>query len=576
MVLSNSTFTETMGWLEQELSRAKISQKEILTAQLLLEETFLRLSKGAGNPADFSVTVTLHRRFGDISMRLESLGEQYNPLVEMTEVNEEKEDAYGLAILKAHREEVGYSRKNGKNLVSIRIHKSASKDFRNTVIGIALGIVCGILLKETVSADALEQINVTLAGSALRMFMNALSMTIGPMIFISVIAGITHMSNATDVGRIGGKLIMLSLVKFSDGLSGLAAAVPQQDMDVKPGLSLLDMITGIIPANLIQPFATGNVLQMLFLACFFGIIVNRAGERANVVKELIEFFNFFFMDVMNVVVKFIPLVVFCSMVQLMLTTGTDALLSLGIVLTANAFGMALIVLASGLFVTLAGKISPVPFLKKALTFAPIPFSLNSSNACIPMTLKLCAEKLGVDSRLAMFSIPVGLQFNMNGSSFYTAMIAVLMARSLGVGLNLNTLVTLTVSTFLVSVTMAGCPGSAIIGLSTDTDGGCRPLSSHRQPGGNVPHRGQCNLRRRFYDDAGLQREEGGQRDLYGGVGPFRFHSRNRLRVVAFPMIKRRTYRKNKYHESIFLFGLPLRIAGRKGIFVFRKTTCDIT
>ena len=481
VVLSNSTFTETMGWLEQELSRAKISQKEILTAQLLLEETFLRLSKGAGNPADFSVTVTLHRRFGDISMRLESLGEQYNPLVEMTEVNEEKEDAYGLAILKAHREEVGYSRKNGKNLVSIRIHKSASKDFRNTVIGIALGIVCGILLKETVSADALEQINVTLAGSALRMFMNALSMTIGPMIFISVIAGITHMSNATDVGRIGGKLIMLSLVKlfvctvlgvvfgllfFSDGLSGLAAAVPQQDMDVKPGLSLLDMITGIIPANLIQPFATGNVLQMLFLACFFGIIVNRAGERANVVKELIEFFNFFFMDVMNVVVKFIPFVVFCSMVQLMLTTGTDALLSLGIVLAANAFGMALIVLASGLFVTLAGKISPVPFLRKALTFAPIPFSLNSSNACIPMTLKFCAEKLGVDSRLAMFSIPVGLQFNMNGSSFYTAMIAVLMARSLGVGLNLNTLVTLTVSTFLVSVTMAGCPGSAIIGLST--------------------------------------------------------------------------------------------------------------
>lgn len=373
VVLTNSTFTETMGWLEQELSKAKISQKEILTAQLLLEETFLRLSKGAGDPADFSVTVTLHRRFGDISMRLESLGEQYNPLVEMTEVNEEKEDAYGLAILKAHREEVGYSRKNGKNLVSIRIHKSASKDFRNTVIGIVLGIVCGLLLKETVSADALEQINVTLAGSALRMFMNALSMTIGPMIFISVIAGITHMSNATDVGRIGGKLIMLSLVKL-----------------------FVCTVLGVV----------------------FGLI--------------------FFSD------------------------G----LSLGIVLAANAFGMALIVLASGLFVTLAGKLSPVPFLKKALTFAPIPFSLNSSNACIPMTLKLCAEKLGVDSRLAMFSIPVGLQFNMNGSSFYTAMIAVLMARSLGVGLNLNTLVTLTVSTFLVSVTMAGCPGSAIIGLST--------------------------------------------------------------------------------------------------------------
>ena len=60
----------------------------------------------------------------------------------------------------------------------------------------------------------LEQINVTLAGSALRMFMNALSMTIGPMIFISVIAGITNMSNAADVGRMGGKLIVFSLVKL--------------------------------------------------------------------------------------------------------------------------------------------------------------------------------------------------------------------------------------------------------------------------------------------------------------------------------------------------------------------------
>ena len=214
VILSKSTFTETMTWMEQELSKARISRKEILTAQLLLEETFLRLSKGAGNAADFSVSVTLRRRFGDVSLRLESSGEQYNPLVEMTEVNEEDEDAYGLAILKTYRDAVSYSRKNGKNLVSIRIHKSASKDFRSTVIGIVLGIVCGLLLKETVSGDALEQINVTLAGSALRMFMNALSMTIGPMIFISVIAGITNMSNAADVGRMGGKLIVFSLVKL--------------------------------------------------------------------------------------------------------------------------------------------------------------------------------------------------------------------------------------------------------------------------------------------------------------------------------------------------------------------------
>jgi Na+/H+-dicarboxylate symporter len=481
LVLSKNTFSETMNWLEQELCKAKISQKEILTAQLLLEETFLRLSEGAGNPEDFSVTVALRRRFGDISLLLEANGEPYNPMVEMTEVNEEEEDAYGLAVLKAHRNQVGYSRKNGKNLVSIKVHESSTKDARNTFIGIVLGIVCGILLKGNMSAAVLDHISVTMAGSVLKMFMNALSMTIGPMIFISVIAGITNMSNAADIGRMGGKLIVFSLVKlfcctvvavvfgllfFAEGLPGLAEAIPQQALVTKPGLSLLDIITGIIPANLIQPFSTGNVLQMLFLACLFGVFINRAGEQAQAAKALIEFLNVLFMDIMNVVVKFIPVVVFFSMMQFMLTTGTDALVSLGIVFVAHALDTVLVIFVSGLFVALAGSLSPVPFLKKVLAFAPVPFSLNSSNACIPLTLKLCSEKLGVDSRLAMFSIPVGLQFNMNGSNFYITMLAVLMARSLGLELNLNVLVTLTVSAFLISVTMAGCPGSGIIALCT--------------------------------------------------------------------------------------------------------------
>ena len=80
--------------------------------------------------------------------------------------------------------------------------------------------------------------------------------------------------------------------------------------------------------------------------------------------------------------------------------------------------------------------------------------------------KLAAEKLGVNRKLAMFTLPVGIQFNMNSTGFYIAIVTVLMARTCGIALDAETLLSLFVSLFIVSFTLPGCPGSALIGLSS--------------------------------------------------------------------------------------------------------------
>ncbi len=230
--------------------------------------------------------------------------------------------------------------------------------------------------------------------------------------------------------------------------------------------SLRDMLVGVIPKSFLTPFVSGSILQVLFLACFLGVMINRAGDRAMMAKEAIEFLNRLCMDMIGVVVQFIPLLVFASMAHLMISTGLDALLPLGKVLLGAVLGLALVFLVCAAFAAVFGGASPVSFLQKLMGFAPVPFALNSSNACLPQTISFCEEKLSVDRKLAMFTLPVGIQFNMNNTGFYIAIVTVMMARTCGVVLDADTLLSMFVSLFIVSFTLPGCPGAVLIGLSS--------------------------------------------------------------------------------------------------------------
>lgn len=163
----------------------------------------------------------------------------------------------------------------------------------------------------------------------------------------------------------------------------------------------------------------GSILQVLFLACFVGVMINRAGDRAMPIKEAIEFLNRLCMDMIDVVVQFIPLLVFASMAHLMLSTGLDALLPLGKVLIGDVIGLGLVFLICAAFVAAFGGKPPIPFLKKLAGFAPVPFALNSSNACLPQTISFCAEKFGVDRKLSMFAAARGhpVQHEQHGISY---------------------------------------------------------------------------------------------------------------------------------------------------------------
>ncbi len=281
-------------------------------------------------------------------------------------------------------------------------------------------------------------------------------MIVPPMIFFSVMTGITGMDNSTDLGRISGKFFAISMAKlfiivilgaliseifFNNGLSEALSAIKTDGNEIQPAnFSLRDVIVGIIPSDVIEPFRSGKILQVLFMACFFGVIINKSGDRAYYVKDLISFLNDFCLDVVNVVVKFIPPVIFFSMSDMIMNLGLDIVISLGKIILGGAIGVIVIIIVDGLLIGLFVS-SPLTFWRKILPL-----------------------KLGIDPKLAMFAVPIGVQLNMNGNGFYFSFISLLMANTFGLEVDFNLIMTVIISSLLISCSTSDIPGSIIMGL----------------------------------------------------------------------------------------------------------------
>ncbi len=478
-VMTKANYDAAVEWLDESLEGMKATREEILTAELLMEENFLRFAAASGREEDFSARLTLRKRLGDVVLTLSANGEDYNPIVGMDETADDEEVMYTLALLKAHRNKMRYHRRQGENILSILVHASGSKSAVYTMIGLVAGGVLGFLMKAALPAGMLLGLVDKVFTPVETIFMHALMMLVAPMVFFSVLSGITGMSDAAGIGRIGGKLLLLSMVKMAVGL--LAAAGLGIYMGVVPELtammadgngaapasfSLQELIVSIVPGNLVAPFATNNLLQVLFLACFFGVLLVRTGEQGFWLRDRIVFFNHVIMDAMTTILIVMPLVAAVSAAKLTISTELSVMLSYGRIILGAFAGVLLILLISAVFTVMVGRISPVSLLKKIVAFSSLPFSLRSSTACMPQTMEFCAKKLGMEEKLVLFSLPVGAQFNMGGSGAYIIMLAMILRQTFGLPLDADFLISFFFAVLLVSFTFPSVPGATIIVMAT--------------------------------------------------------------------------------------------------------------
>ena len=310
------------------------------------------------------------------------------------------------------------------------------------------------------------------------LFITALKMLVVPLVFLSLVSGVLGIGDVRTLGSVGLKSFALYIFTTAMAITvaiGIALIIaPGSDAH---GMSmsefkgqeappLIEVLTGIIPENVIQAFADGNMLQIIFFSILFGISLLMVGKKADATIEGIEVLNEAMMNMVKIVMATAPYAIFALLVKAISELGIDLLLSLAgyvvvivLALMLHLFGtlMMLFKVFSGLSIKI--------FLTKIRDAQVFAFSTASSNATIPVTLRSVTKRMGVDKSVGAFCVPFGATINMDGTAIMQGVATVFIANVYGVDLGVTEYLTVILMAVLASIGTAGVPGVGLIMLS---------------------------------------------------------------------------------------------------------------
>lgn len=310
------------------------------------------------------------------------------------------------------------------------------------------------------------------------LFVAALKMMVVPLVFVSLVVGVTALSDLRTLGRVGAKALVLYLgttalaVTVALALAGVVgpgrgfdAGTTDASFSGKPAPPLTEMLIGLVPTNPVAAMAEGNMLQIIVFALLMGIALWRTGEAGAPVRELFTGLNEVIMTLVTLLMHLAPYGVFCLLAKLIAEIGVAAILDL-----AKYFGTVLLgllvhgVVIYSLLLWLLARRSPLTFFRNvrpALLFA---FSTASSNATMPVTLNVTEQRLGVDNRVASFVVPLGATMNMDGTAIMQGVATVFIAQAYGLDLSWGGYLAVIATATLASIGAAGVPGVGLVTL----------------------------------------------------------------------------------------------------------------
>ncbi|MCD8085213.1 MAG: dicarboxylate/amino acid:cation symporter [Clostridiales bacterium] len=486
---NRSEIERALDYMEEEFQNLKMNRREYTTVMLTAEEFLVCLMDHA--PRDAELELAFRRRFGTVTLSITAPGEEFDLTEYQTipgdmnsdELDEGMENAIRNLILRARSDSFRYKNQAHRNYIQIVVKRSERMQLYLTLGALLLSILLGMVLKTVLPEQAQDTLNTCLLSPVKTMFLNALKMIIGPVVFFSIVSCLSQFESLYDLGKVGAKVMGMYLFTtvlailvgfgvfavFSPGSPLLADLVTDAaDATIATAsateVSILDTIINIVPSNFVQPFLDADMLQIIFMAVLCGIAVGLIGDYSKTLKHFFEACNELFLKITTMIVKVIPLAVLCSMTSLVMTTGNDTLLAI-----AGFFGTFVVALAAmvciyALLVLVIGRLNPLPFLKKHAPVMLTNFSLGSSNAAMPFNINSC-RNLGIPSKICSFSIPLGATINMDGSCIYMAVAGLFLAKVFGVELDGSAIFSMIFSIFVLSVGAPGIPGSGLVCLS---------------------------------------------------------------------------------------------------------------
>jgi Na+/H+-dicarboxylate symporter len=323
-------------------------------------------------------------------------------------------------------------------------------------------------------------------------FIRLLIMIVIPLVMASLIIGTASLGDLKKLGRIGVKTIGYYLVATALAVAlGLAVASALQpgsglDEDVKTQLlsdyagtnearlqsmqeppGLQDILFNIIPRNPFASMANMDMLQIIFFALFLGIALTvLKEERRKPLIDVLESVNDAMVIIVEMIMKIAPYGVFILIAAVAGRFGFGVIVSL---MQYVLVGIGTMILFTLTFYPITLKffsgMSPIFFFKRFYEVMVFAFSTSSSNAALPINLKITEDDLGVSRDVASFVLPLGATVNMNGTGIYHGVSTIFIAQVYGIDLTPGQLVIVVITATLASIGAAGVPGIGFITLA---------------------------------------------------------------------------------------------------------------
>ena len=481
---STENLDKVISFVQNELSNCHLNKKTITKNLLLTEEIFISMVKNT--TPDTMVFIRISKFFGRTKIYLRAKGtpidtqceSSLETLIHAEEADdEETENIMRQLILSGAKDTVSLKHNRANNYVTIIADEPAQKQLIFTMSALVLGLIFGVVMRVLLPDSICTFLSDNIFTPVKTMFINALQMLIGPVVFFSIASSIGSYKDITELKKIGIRIfafymyttisaIILSIILYSItnfGTFGQFTYLDTSNVPIEPKtINIIETIVGIVPNNIIKSFLDNETLQIIFLAIFVGIGISTNNSISEKVSNFFSNANELFLKLTTMITHFLPIMIFTSMACLVLSANTDTFAAIGFIAVLISVGCILMILFYLLNITLFVHESPITFIKKTFPAWLNAFALCSSNAAMPFTMETCKKKLKVHPKIFSFSIPLGATINMDGTTVILMTSTLVFAKLFGIELSPYDYVTISITSMILSFGVPGIAGSAII------------------------------------------------------------------------------------------------------------------
>lgn len=346
------------------------------------------------------------------------------------------------------------------------------------MIGLALGIICGLIFYQNKGA-------ITVMQSLGTIFIRLIQMIVMPIVVSCLTVGIANIGDIKKLGRIGGKTLIyfevLTTIALILGIVMANITHPGSFIDIhklhatdisqymstaksaEHNSGFWPLILSIIPTNIFKSMSDGDMMPVILFSVLFGLGIAAVGEKAKILIDVLNAVSEVMFKVTNWVMKFAPIGVFGLIGMTIAEMGISALLPLGLFIVIAYVTMLIFIIV---VLGITAHIFHLRYwktMRAILDEIVLAFTTASSEVTLPRLMKKTHE-MGVSKGITAFVIPTGYTFNLDGSAIYQSLAAIFLAQAYGLHLSISHQITLLVVLMITSKGMAGVPGASFVVL----------------------------------------------------------------------------------------------------------------